>query len=293
MPESSEVRIIAEYLNKHWSGKILIGLVWDLNSKFNRPKTAIKGLNNLLLPINIIRVIPRGKLIIIEGINKIGVTIYMVSQLGMSGKWIKTNDAHTTLTLTISSASNPNELWYYNDVRKFGHFNIYTDMSEVWKKHGPCYLTTSLVINGVIKMNELTPYQSLVYFDDFKLKIKNNRIKTKPICEFLMEQKYFSGVGNYLRVELLYRCKIHPQKPVGTFDDNLIAVLYNTILAQVYLAYIHGGLTIKDYSDPEGNVGTCPLQVYNQTCDPYGNPVVKYQDRQKRTMHWVPVVQTN
>ena len=27
----------------------------------------------------------------------------------------------------------------------------------------------------------------------------------KPICEVLLDQKFFNGVGNYLRAEILYR----------------------------------------------------------------------------------------
>ena len=32
----------------------------------------------------------------------------------------------------------------------------------------------------------------------------------KAICETLLNQKYFNGIGNYLRAEILYRLKIPP-----------------------------------------------------------------------------------
>ena len=32
----------------------------------------------------------------------------------------------------------------------------------------------------------------------------------KPICEAMLDQKYFNGVGNYLRAEILYRASIKP-----------------------------------------------------------------------------------
>ncbi|XP_042205671.1 endonuclease 8-like 1 isoform X2 [Homarus americanus] len=32
----------------------------------------------------------------------------------------------------------------------------------------------------------------------------------KPICEAMLNQKYFNGIGNYLRAEILYRCSIQP-----------------------------------------------------------------------------------
>ena len=32
----------------------------------------------------------------------------------------------------------------------------------------------------------------------------------RPICETLLNQKFFNGIGNYLRAEILYRCKTAP-----------------------------------------------------------------------------------
>lgn len=32
----------------------------------------------------------------------------------------------------------------------------------------------------------------------------------KPICEAMLNQKYFNGIGNYLRAEILFRCSIRP-----------------------------------------------------------------------------------
>ncbi|BFY97901.1 hypothetical protein BsWGS_00941 [Bradybaena similaris] len=32
----------------------------------------------------------------------------------------------------------------------------------------------------------------------------------KPICEVMLDQQYFNGIGNYLRAEILYRCQVPP-----------------------------------------------------------------------------------
>lgn len=32
----------------------------------------------------------------------------------------------------------------------------------------------------------------------------------KPICEAMLNQKFFNGIGNYLRAEILYRFVVHP-----------------------------------------------------------------------------------
>jgi len=50
-------------------------------------------------------------------------------------------------------------------------------------------------------------------FNDFKSNIINNLEKPefdKAICETMLNQKYFNGVGNYLRAEVLYRARVPP-----------------------------------------------------------------------------------
>ena len=42
-----------------------------------------------------------------------------------------------------------------------------------------------------------------------------NKIPNQMICDALLEQNIFSGVGNIIKNEVLYRCKIHPESLVG------------------------------------------------------------------------------
>ena len=46
-------------------------------------------------------------------------------------------------------------------------------------------------------------------YDNFRQNIIDNldepAFKNKPICEVMLNQKYFNGIGNYLRAEILYR----------------------------------------------------------------------------------------
>ncbi|NXL90467.1 NEIL1 Endonuclease, partial [Alectura lathami] len=43
----------------------------------------------------------------------------------------------------------------------------------------------------------------------------------KPICEALLNQKYFNGIGNYLRAEILYRSKTPPFEKARTVLEAL------------------------------------------------------------------------
>lgn len=297
MPEGPEIRVISEYLNKVWPNTLIVSMGWDAKSKFN--KTGIKGLELVRVPCRVIGVYPRGKCIIIECINASNEKIYMVSQLGMEGKWIHEKDKHSNFRIYfggINYDKNVYEIrdkWYFSDSRHFGHFNVYSNLSKICKAHGPCFLTTALVANGTIKTEHLRPYQELVTIELFTSKIRYGRIASKQICDFVMEQKYCSGIGNYLRAEIFYRIRMDPRKKLGSFTDVDIRNLYDTIIKQMLIAYGARGLTIKSYWDPEGNEGKCPLQVYNRTTDPLGNPVETFKDKQKRTVHWVSAIQTH
>lgn len=295
MPEAVEIRVIAEYLNKVWKNKLIVSMGWDSKSKFNRK--GIKGLELVKVPCIVLGVYSRGKVIIIECTNSENKMIYMVSQLGMEGKWVHTKEKHSNFRIYFGDL-NPTkteyiitDTWYYDDSRHFGHFNVYSDLTEIKSKHGPCLLSTALISSGHIHLENLRPYQELVSEEMFTTKIIDKRLKNKQIREFLMDQKYFSGIGNYLFCEILYRAKLNPVKTLGSLNLNDINLLYTTILKQMLIAYGARGLTIKSYWDPEGNTGKCPLQVYNKEYDPLGNKVEKFTDKQNRTVHWVPAIQ--
>jgi len=54
------------------------------------------------------------------------------------------------------------------------------------------------------------PYEE---FDAFRQNIMTNlqvKAMTAPLYEIMLNQKYFSGVGNYLRAEVVYRARINP-----------------------------------------------------------------------------------
>ena len=294
MPEAAEVRVIAEYLNRIWYNKLIVSMGWDSKSKFN--KTGIKGLELVKVPCRVMGVYSRGKVIVIESINSDNNRIYMISQLGMEGKWVHTKENHSNFRIYFGELSPDKtkyvitDTWFYDDSRHFGHFNVYSDLTETKSKHGPCLLTTALYSIG--KAGTLRAYQEISTLDTFKTKISDKRLQNKQICDFLMEQKYFSGIGNYLRAEILYRAKINPTKLLSHFDSNSIKLLYESIIEQMLIAYGARGLTIKSYWDPEGNKGQCPLQVYNRDYDLNGNAVEKFKDKQQRTVHWVPAIQT-
>ncbi|XP_035755406.1 endonuclease 8-like 1 [Egretta garzetta] len=53
------------------------------------------------------------------------------------------------------------------------------------------------------------------------LKNLDDKAFDKPICEALLNQKFFNGIGNYLRAEILYRLKIPPFEKARTVLEAL------------------------------------------------------------------------
>lgn len=71
------------------------------------------------------------------------------------------------------------------------------------------------------------------------------RLDTDPlrqIGEVIMDQHVLAGVGNMLRVEILWRCGLHPERTIGSLgDDDRRALLDWTIeLMRRWLARVHG-----------------------------------------------------
>jgi len=291
MPEGVEIKIQVNRLRPICKGKTIIGIEWNKSYQ----KNGVKNSEIFNLPLTVTDVWSRGKVIVFETTDPSGQTLYITSQLGMSGHWVSSPQKHSNLWFKfgIPHPQN-NEYWlvthtlWYDDQRHYGELGFYRDLSPVWKRHGPCLMTTVLVDKGVINEESLNTHQKRVPFDLYKEKIRNKRFKgDKRLAEYMMDQTRVSGVGNYLRAEILYQAKISPKRLLSSLTDTDIETLYSCTLDVMY----------RSYTDKGGyHVGTdCgsgfEKVVYKREHDPYGNPVVKFQDKDKRMCHYVPTVQ--
>jgi len=120
-------------------------------------------------------------------------SISILFHFGMSGKFQLTNvedlPKHAHLQFYSSDGT---QVLSFVDYRRFGRWFVNQDWGT---DRGPCFLTEYYLFRNHI-------YESL-----------NKRVFDAPICEVLLNQKYFNGVGNYLRAEALYRCGVKPFDP--------------------------------------------------------------------------------
>ena len=114
------------------------------------------------------------------------------------------------------------------DVRRFAKWKVVEDWS---KNRGPCPVKEH---------------------DEFLQNIENNLSRSafsKPICEILLDQRFFNGIGNYLRAEILYRASQDP------FEEARKALSSNPLITELCKripleAYQLGGGQLKDWESP-------------------------------------------
>lgn len=89
-------------------------------------------------------------------------------------------------------------------------------------------------------------------FDNFKKNILNNinsKSFDKPICETLLDQKYFNGIGNYLRSTILYYLDVNPFEKARDIINNYpqIIEMCRDIPNKAY--QLNGG-QLSDWTNP-------------------------------------------
>lgn len=116
-----------------------------------------------------------------------------------------------------------------------------------------------------------------------KIKSLSNTKLLQHIEDAIMDQSLIvSGVGNYLKSEILYEAKISPLRKVKDISDdewkNLLKI-GKKFSKKMAKALSNGGYTES-------------MKVYQRKEDPDGNKIEKHKsEKTKRTTFWVPAIQ--
>ena len=90
------------------------------------------------------------------------------------------------------------------------------------------YISSIAVIDR--PLDEVYDWSADVMSDDWDTDKAIEKLKTKPkvlICDALLDQKIFSGVGNIIRNEALFRARLHPENKIGDIPDKKLKELIN------------------------------------------------------------------
>jgi endonuclease VIII-like 1 len=191
--------------------------------------------------------------------------------MGMSGNWIYVDKNSENLSSILKHAhlrfiSTRGNYLVLHDIRRFAKWK----WQEHWNKgRGPCPLTE---------------------YDEFRLHVISNWQKNKsfklPIYELLMNQRYFNGVGNYIRSEVLYRMQINPFTCANELDAETIGHLISTIHMCFRDSYALGGGKYTNWFNPNGT----NEKDFSEWLKCYGNhKMSKIKDPNGRTFWYDPI----
>lgn len=77
-------------------------------------------------------------------------------------------------------------------------------------------------------LNEVYDFSADVLSDSWsprKASLKLNKFPDKNVCDALLDQQIFSGVGNIIKNEVLFRIRVHPESLVGKLPPKIKSAL--------------------------------------------------------------------
>jgi len=147
----------------------------------------------------------------------------LVMGMGMAGSWIKCrSDKQIDNSQLNFQTDDGSSSLHFVDRRRFGRWK-WGDFSP---DRGP---------------------DPLRDFDKFCLHIRSSferRIFDKPICELLLDQKYFNGIGNYLRAEILDRVGVEPFNPARKVLENVVRKIEDDVIRGEKEGFLKGETNI-------------------------------------------------
>lgn len=272
MPEGPEVKIITDNFNHFLKGKMLRNVI--VVKEGFRKKT--KNLDMITFPIMVKDVVSKGKFcyIALDDGNAIGLTFGMTGNIRVDpGDAMSKKDRDKYMKHCAVKFETDLDIIYYGSMRHFGSV-IYMSAAELKAKLasiGPCILDPNVL--------------------DVSSLCKIWRKTNKNICVLLLDQKYISGIGNYLKAEILHTCgRIDPFCSNRDLIDEQLYQLYMEARRIAHDAYKAGGASLYTYTGISGDQTEfkTQLKVYGRTHDPLGRKVTSVKTPDGRTTFWIP-----
>jgi formamidopyrimidine-DNA glycosylase len=263
MPETIEVRIVAQQLNK-FAGQtltkinILSGPYQNgTGEKYKSFRTSLRKFVQATLG----NVDVKGKTMYWELTPQNGENVvvndYLVIGFGLTGGFRLVKGEHSRIEFVFTDAAGNTTSIYYDDIRNFGTFAFMKRAA----------LNT--------KLDAMGPDASEITLDELTEQLKLSSIQKHEIAKVLLNQKVLSGIGNYLRAEILYEANINPLTKTAELveDEEKIAALHMAIHKVLNEVMENAGS--PNYEDLNGDSGNYKFKVYTKSKAPNGRPVKK------------------
>lgn len=257
MPETIEVSIFADLMDNVFKDAILENVV-VISGRYSRHKLP-DGYTKFIesLPAKIKKFDKKGKFIYIV-LDK-GRSIWIT--LGLTGELLLEPAEHSHVIFKTNKGN-----FYFDDTRNFGTIKFSFDKEELHKK---------------LKTLGPDPLKEDISKEEFIQIMRKKTLEKKEIANVLMNQKIISGIGNYLRAEILYDAKISPFKKVKDLTDKELESIWKSMNKVIYESYK------KQYKT---GIHTYPFKIYGKEKTDLGEKVVS-KNMKGRTIWYAPSVQ--
>ena len=237
MPELSEIKIMADFVNYAQREEGFFNYMKkSQETKIKTEDDPFKG------GVFTISAQSRGKELLLT-LKQVGGSMTdeiqkkLLCNMGMSGNWVYMRKTSPQLEKAMKHAhlrfrsTRGNWLLLF-DMRRFAKWRWTAGWSA---NRSPCPLTEY----DLFRENLLNHFWE---HKDFN----------KPLCEVLMNQKWFNGIGNYVRAEVLYRLDVNPFQPANQLTVGELNQLTTIIHLAFRDTYQMGGGQLKDWHNPTG-----------------------------------------
>lgn len=220
MPEGPEIWRSADALNEVLAGKP----IKDINFAFNE----LKQYESELAASTISTVKPRGKALIVQFEN--GMDIYTHNQL--YGKWMihdrgEEPDTNRQLRIEILNSDKAARLYSASDIEILEHNEL--EKHSYIKKLGPD------VVDPDVTLDEVLAH------------VKDDQFKNRQLATLLLDQGFLSGLGNYLRSEVLFKAGLLPGRKPAKCSEEELEKIANAAITLARRSYQTKGIT----NDPQ------------------------------------------
>lgn len=265
MPEGPEIRFVSELINEKVKGKILEELniingpyLTSSSKIYSSQRDKIQILNGL----ECLEVSSKGKYLYFSFEND----VYLAIHAGMSGSWAQFKNKHTLFEFRFEDF----EL-YFQDLRRFSKISIFENL-ELFEKF----------------LSNIGDDIFYIDFDTFKKQLL--KMKKSQLCIALMNQKKISGIGNYLRADIMYVAGLSPYRLIKDLGYDEIFELFEACKDVVNESYSCKATTCGNYENTI-HYGNYSTKVYGRKLTENNEEVITFKDRNKRMVWWVPSIQ--
>lgn len=217
MPEGPEVRKFADALEAALSGRPIV----SFEARTKEARTWLEGNEQRLTGRRVERVVSHGKHLIgyIEG------RFFFHSHLMMWGRWftvgpvrqrrkskpieLPEKDRRERARIVVAGAA---AILLSAPIFNVGEGEPY-ERIEILNTLGP----------------DVLPYRGPFNRDEFLRRLLRTENQDEPIGAALLNQRIVAGLGNYLRAEVLFNCKLNPWLTVSELGERQLTCLSKTI----------------------------------------------------------------